>query len=358
MIHFSQSISRAGPRLGVRRGLLTLCAAGVLLALAACASGPDKRFAEDRHAQAKAAYLAHDYQRTLAIVEPQAAAGAAWAQYTLGFMYYYGRGVRIDRQLARQWIQQAAAQDYPPAKEAVRRLPPVDVPADPVSAAPPAKSGDTAPPGLAASPAAPAPNFPPREMPAGQEAAAQGGGANMETSPPASMPAVPAPPPAEPVAAVPPMEASPAPMSEPPAEPVVAAAEPATVEPAEPGPPAVSSDPVTRASPAIPLAAAADERDNRWVSQQDPARLTLQLIGSSDRAAITRYLREHALEKEGAYYITSRAGRPWYVVVYGNYADLNEARAALGRLSPALRGASPWIRPFADIQQQINTTVP
>ncbi len=131
MIHFSQSISRGGPRLGVRRGLLTLCAAGVLLALAACASGPDKRFAEDRHAQAKAAYLAHDYQRTLAIVEPQAAAGAAWAQYTLGFMYYYGRGVRIDRPLARQWIQQAAAQDYPPAKEALRRLPPVDVPGGP-----------------------------------------------------------------------------------------------------------------------------------------------------------------------------------------------------------------------------------
>lgn len=304
MIHFSQSISRAGPRLGVRRGLLTLCAAGVLLALAACASGPDERYAEDRHAQAKAAYLAHDYQRTLAIVEPQAAAGAAWAQYTLGFMYYYGRGVRIDRPLARQWIQQAAAQDYPPAKEALRRLPPLDVPADQVSAAPPAKGGDPAPPGLAASPAAPAPDFPPREMPAGQEAAAPGGGANMETAPPASMPVVPEPPPAEPVAA------------------------------------------------------AADERDNRWVSQQDPARLTLQLIGSSDRAAITHYLREHALEKEGAYYITSRAGRPWYVVVYGNYGDLNEARAALGRLSPVLRGASPWIRPFADIQQQINTAPP
>lgn len=347
MIHFSQSVSRAGPRLGVRRGLLTLCAAGVLLALAACASGPDKRFAEDRHAQAKAAYLAHDYQRTLAIVEPQAAAGAAWAQYTLGFMYYYGRGVRIDRPLARQWIQQAAAQDYPPAKEALRRLPPLDVPADQVSAEPPAKGGDAAPPGLAASPAAPAPDFPPREMPAGQEAAAPGGGAKMET-----------PPPAEPVAAIPPMEESPAPMSEPPAEPAVPAAESASVAPAEPGPPPVSSDPVTRAPPAIPLAAAADERDNRWVSQQDPARLTLQLIGSSDRAAITHYLREHALEKEGAYYITSRAGRPWYVVVYGNYGDLNEARAALGRLSPVLRGASPWIRPFADIQQQINTAPP
>lgn len=346
MIHFSQSISRARPRLGARRGLLTLCAAGVLLALAACASGPDKRYAEDRHAQAKAAYLAHDYQRTLAIVEPQAAAGAAWAQYTLGFMYYYGRGVRIDRPLARQWIQQAAAQDYPPAKEALRRLPPLDVPADQVSAAPPAKGGDPAPPGLAASaasPAAPAPDFPPREMPAGQEAAAPGGSANMEAAPPVSMPVVPEPPPAEPVAAIPPMEESPAPMSEP---------------PAESGPPPVSSGPVTRAPPAIPLAATADERDNRWVSQQDPARLTLQLIGSSDRAAITHYLREHALEKEGAYYITSRAGRPWYVVVYGNYADLSEARAALGRLSPVLRGASPWIRPFADIQQQINTAPP
>ncbi|MEK7323234.1 MAG: hypothetical protein AABZ84_09165, partial [Pseudomonadota bacterium] len=114
MINFSRSLSSADPRSG--RGPLTLCAAGVMLVLAGCASGPDQRFAGDRHAEAKAAYLAHDYQSTLVIVEPQATAGAAWAQYTLGFMYYYGRGVRIDRPLARQWIQQSAAQNYPPAK--------------------------------------------------------------------------------------------------------------------------------------------------------------------------------------------------------------------------------------------------
>ena len=366
MINFSRGISRVWPRGNRGRGLLTVCAAGVCLVFAGCASDPEKRFAANSHAEAKAAYQTHDYQRTLTIVEPQATAGAAWAQYTLGFMYYYGRGVRIDRPLARQWIQQAAAQNYPPAQEALRRLPPLETPAGELAAATPRNNGsELAPPGLAARaplPAAPAPVLPQilphPETPVGQDGvsavAAQTGGPGMETAPP--VPVAQEPVPAAPVAAMPPVEAPPAPVSVLPPEPVVTA----PVTSPEPVPPPVSSVSVTSPPPASPLAVppGGDERGNQWIVRQDPGRLTLQLIGSSDRAAITRYIREHGLEKEAASYITNRAGRPWYVVVYGSYDDLTAARSALSGLPPALRSASPWIRPFADIQQQINTAPP
>ena len=118
----SQRIARAQPGAVYRRALFTLLAAGLLSLLSACASGPDQRASLDARAEAKAAYLAGDYPRALVIVEPQATAGAAWAQYTLGYMYYYGHGLRIDRLLARQWIEQAAVQGYPPAKTALHRI--------------------------------------------------------------------------------------------------------------------------------------------------------------------------------------------------------------------------------------------
>src|SRR3569623_1905066 len=92
---------------------------------------PAAKSADDLRAEARIAFLAQDYQRTLSIVEAQAITGAPWAQYTLGYMYYYGRGIVLDRARAREWIQQAADQGYAPAKEALRRLrPPAPVGTD------------------------------------------------------------------------------------------------------------------------------------------------------------------------------------------------------------------------------------
>lgn len=82
---------------------------GLILLVQGCATPPPKP-AETAYSEAKAAYLAHDYQRSLAIVGPRAIAGEAWAQYTLGYMYHYGQGVVLDKQMAKQWIQRAAKQ--------------------------------------------------------------------------------------------------------------------------------------------------------------------------------------------------------------------------------------------------------
>src|SRR3569832_1759217 len=113
------SITQASARL--RRCLLGLTAAAVAGLMTACASGPVTKSADDLRAEARIAYLAQDNQRTLSIVEAQAISGAPWAQYTLGYMYYYGRGIVLDRARAQEWIQQAADQGYAPAKEALRR---------------------------------------------------------------------------------------------------------------------------------------------------------------------------------------------------------------------------------------------
>src|SRR3569623_2755854 len=116
------SLTTASARL--RRCLLGLTAAAVAGLMTACASVPVTKSADDLRAEARIAFLAQDYHRTLSIVEAQAISGAPWAQYTLGYMYYYGRGIVLDRARAREWIQQAADQGYAPAKAALRRLRP------------------------------------------------------------------------------------------------------------------------------------------------------------------------------------------------------------------------------------------
>ena len=55
------------------------------------------------------------FQRLL----PEAKKGNAQAQYAIGYLYYYGKGVRENLPHAKYWIQQAASQQYLPAKQAL-----------------------------------------------------------------------------------------------------------------------------------------------------------------------------------------------------------------------------------------------
>lgn len=93
--------------------------------LGACASstGPGPADPDgSAFAQARAAYLAEDYPRALALMRSEAALGNPRAQYTLGYMYYHGQGVPQDMEQALQWIRQAAAQGDPRALEALSAL--------------------------------------------------------------------------------------------------------------------------------------------------------------------------------------------------------------------------------------------
>lgn len=347
------SVTTASARL--RRCLLGLTAAAVAVLMTACASGPAAKSADDLRAEARIAFLAQDYQRTLSIVEAQAITGAPWAQYTLGYMYYYGRGIVLDRARAREWIQQAADQGYAPAKEALRRLrPPPPVGTDvignntatsapqaaaPRSAEPPAT---TAPPGASTSTPAPAPST----APGTATATAPSAPATSDTLPTGSPGA--AENPAPPLTAATPREAGEPPLPAP-APPVT---EQGGITKNTALPPNAPASGIAPTDSTVPPPAD-DVRNNAWVTAQDAQRYTLQLVGSSDRNAAIRYIRDRGLTNDAAYYATSRDGQPWYVVIYGNYADRDAAQAALLHLPPTLRAASPWIRQFGDIQTDL-----
>ena len=94
--------------------LLTLCG---FIFLAACSATPEKETAiQGETAQeiifnkAKSAYLSRNYKVASALFSNLAEKGHADAQYSLGYMYYYGTGLPSNLKQAMHWFNLSAAQ--------------------------------------------------------------------------------------------------------------------------------------------------------------------------------------------------------------------------------------------------------
>ncbi len=77
---------------------------GSLLALVLVAS-----LSAEPQADVKAALDRKDYAAALAMIQPLAQKGEAWAQNTLGLMYFSGEGVPQDYVQAHKWYNLAAS---------------------------------------------------------------------------------------------------------------------------------------------------------------------------------------------------------------------------------------------------------
>ncbi|HEX5515480.1 MAG TPA: sel1 repeat family protein [Gammaproteobacteria bacterium] len=95
----------------------------LVLGLTACTSTPKPAPREALTMdEARSAYLAQDYARALPLLRHEAELGNPHAQYTLGYMYYYGQGVVEDVEEALKWIRLAAAKGDARALEALTTL--------------------------------------------------------------------------------------------------------------------------------------------------------------------------------------------------------------------------------------------
>ena len=100
--------------------------------------------------------------------------------------------------------------------------------------------------------------------------------------------------------------------------------------------------------PAEPRAA----RDLDWLRKQEPSNYVIQLVGTRNVAAADKFVDDHKLGPNGAWFLTSHENKPWYVVVYGMYPDSASARAAIKALPEALRAGSPWPRSVASVVEK------
>lgn len=81
---------------------------------------------------------------------------------------------------------------------------------------------------------------------------------------------------------------------------------------------------------------------------------TVQLLGAYDQKDVARYIQNHRLQGKVATYRTIRNGRDWYVVVYGLYGSYKQADAAIKALPAVIQAQRPWINKVANVQASID----
>ena len=83
---------------------------------------------------------------------------------------------------------------------------------------------------------------------------------------------------------------------------------------------------------------------------------TLQMMGSLDEASVKGFIESQTTNRADLSYFESRyKGKPWYVVVYGDYADRDKAQAAIQNLPSALQKQRPWAKNFQSVQSDIRS---
>ena len=129
------------------------------------------------------------------------------------------------------------------------------------------------------------------------------------------------------------------------------------LEPKPALPPVVDAKAIPAEKPIIPPAppelATLGLKDSEWLRAQDPAHWTLQLLGARDTHTLVKYVREHKLSEDCAWYATQLNGKPWYVLVYRFYTNADSARKGLDLLPAAMQQGQPWVKSLAAIQKDL-----
>lgn len=85
-----------------------------------------------------------------------------------------------------------------------------------------------------------------------------------------------------------------------------------------------------------------------------PQHFTLQMMGSLDENSVRSFIQSQSRPADFSYFEGRYQGRPWYVVVYGDYANRDAALTAIQNLPEPLRNQRPWARTFQSVQNDIS----
>ena len=105
------------------------------------------------------------------------------------------------------------------------------------------------------------------------------------------------------------------------------------------------------ASPAIKQLAQLGIKDKTWLNQQNPKHYTLQILGARDPETLIKFVRQHGIKADTAWYATNLKGKPWYVLVHRFYTNKDVARQSIARLPKGLQEARPWVKSVASIHK-------
>ena len=80
---------------------------------------------------------------------------------------------------------------------------------------------------------------------------------------------------------------------------------------------------------------------------------TLQMLGARSKESAVEFIKSQKSPENFLYFSTVYKGKPWFVVVYGQYANRDVANAEIRRLPESLKKVKPWARSVQGVQVDI-----
>lgn len=117
---------------------------------------------------------------------------------------------------------------------------------------------------------------------------------------------------------------------------------------------AVATAPVRPAASAPPAANSLSEQRARIMSFS-ANQFTVQLLGASSRSNVEAFVQRNSASPL-YWFETQNQGRPWYVVILGNYPTRAAAQSASTGLSGELGRLQPWVRSMGAVQNDVQSS--
>lgn len=106
-----------------------------------------------------------------------------------------------------------------------------------------------------------------------------------------------------------------------------------------------------KSEPSSPFAASESE-----LAALSPRSYTLQLAALTSVAEVEAFIRDHQLQNTARVYTTRRQDKAWFIIIYRDYATIQQARDAIATLPASLQKLGPWAKSMGQVQRELRNT--
>jgi len=94
-------------------------------------------------------------------------------------------------------------------------------------------------------------------------------------------------------------------------------------------------------------------QDNIWYMQQPDTNSVIQLLAVTQQEVSDNFIAQFNLQQQTHIYQTKRNNKIWWVVTFGSFESINEAKSAINTLSAGVRKNKPFYKKISKIKQEI-----
>ncbi|MBG9999118.1 SPOR domain-containing protein [Pseudoalteromonas sp. NSLLW24] len=115
----------------------------------------------------------------------------------------------------------------------------------------------------------------------------------------------------------------------------------------------VSSDVKSKALKVNTVEQTQISQDNIWYMQQIDTNSVIQLLAVTQQEVSDNFIAQFNLQQQTHTYQTKRNNKIWWVVTFGSFESINEAKSAMDTLSAEVRKNKPFYKKISKIKQEI-----